>query len=126
MASVKQFPYGPRWELFYTDIFSALGIALFWFAATELLPSEADLTEVRGTLQSYSCHGKAPECDLTLEDGSTPWTDALSQSQAGLLFEGKWKFELGPSPTRGRATDFRSMGGRSGRIDTPFAKTGSS
>ncbi len=91
MSITKQKPMGRASSLLLAGIFLVTGIILVWFAATEPVPSEADLTEFRGALQSYSCRGKTftPVCDLTLQDGSSFWTDALYQVHADEMFRGK-------------------------------------
>lgn len=91
MGTTKREPMGRGYALSIAGIMGAGGLMLLWFAASAAIPSEAELEEVRGALGSYSCRGKAftPVCDLTLQNGSYFWTDALYRSGADELFRGK-------------------------------------
>jgi hypothetical protein len=91
MWTLKQKPLGRGSVLLLAGILLVPGIGFVWFAATTPLPSEADLTEVRGALRSYSCHGKSlfPVCDLILQEGREIWTDALYRGEANEMFRGR-------------------------------------
>jgi hypothetical protein len=87
MSTLKQTPL----DFVLLGILLLGGLAVVWFAATTPLPSETDLTEVRGALRSYSCRGKlfTPVCDLTLQNGRQIWTDALYRGAADEMFRRK-------------------------------------
>jgi hypothetical protein len=108
MSITKQKPMGRASSLLLAGIFLVLGITFVfvWFASMEPLPSDANLTEVRGALQSYSCRGKSltAVCDLTLQDGSYVSTDALYSWAADEMFRGK------PVEIRAWAKDGKSYG----------------
>jgi hypothetical protein len=91
MGALKQTPQEQDSVLLYAALLLLGGLVFVWFAATTPVPNEADLTQVREALRSYSCRGKAftPVCDLTLQDGSTIWTDALYRGEANEIFGGQ-------------------------------------
>jgi hypothetical protein len=87
MSIVKPNQWPRDVVLLFASVCLVGGIAFACYGATWPLPSEADLTEVRAPLRSYSYRsGKSGlTVVLTLQDGSKVWTNALTRWQADEL-----------------------------------------